>query len=105
MGASAETTVLMHRSSKDFSEDKKLVIYSGPEKITNLSTWAKTHFVPPILEIDIEYDELILAQNSPVVILFRDEKDIDAPFMKEFEKAAFKNEGKIVFGYASGKKS
>lgn len=105
MGATAETTVLMYRNSQDFTDDKRMITYTGPEKIAEMSTWAKTHFVPTLVEIDEKYDDLIFMQNSPVVILFRDDKDKDAPYMKEFEKAAIKNEGKIVFSYTSGKDS
>jgi hypothetical protein len=32
--------------------------------------------------------------------MFRDKKDVNATFMKEFEKAAIKNEGKIAFAYS-----
>ena len=105
MGASADDTILMYRNTKDFSDDKRVVTYKGAEKMSDLSTWAKTHLVPPIVEFAEEYDELIMGQDSPVIILFREDKDADAPYMKEFEKAAIKNEGKIVFSYASGKKT
>ena len=89
--------VMMFRHG--FSQNNVLV-YKGAHKLQEFSTWAKTHLVPPIFEIEDKHDSLVMGQDTPVVVMFRDKKDENATFMKEFEKAAIKNEGKIAFAYS-----
>lgn len=56
--------------------------------------------VPSFFEFNFEHNDLILGQDQPVVIFFRDEKDANSTFMEEYRKAAENLEGLIAFAYA-----
>ena len=67
-----------------------------------LGRWIKTHMVPALFEFGFEHNNLVLAQDSPVVILFmKGNAELNSTYMDVYRKAAQELEGTIVFSYVT----
>lgn len=62
-----------------------------------LTEWIGTLKVPTHFIFDDDKIEIIFENESPVLFLFRDEKDSESAFQKTFEEAAVAHKGKILF--------
>ena len=90
--------IMLYR--KDFSKNQKIFYKSDEPSINGLSKMIKTSLVPPFFEFGPEHNDLILAQDQPVVIMWRKPEDADAPFMEVYKQAAQRLEGETDFAYA-----
>jgi protein disulfide-isomerase A1 len=84
-------------------ETKENEYTGGPDK-DSLMNFVKPLMVPTVFEFSEDEIEAIFGNQQNTAILFRDEADKDADFMKVYEEAAKTHKGKVLFAYSESPK-
>lgn len=80
--------------------EEKQVAYTGKADKDALIEFVKPLMVPTVFSFSEDEIEAVFGQQQETLILFRDEADKDAAFMKTFDEAAKAHKGKMLFSYA-----
>lgn len=77
--------------------DEPTVVYKGNWESTPIVDFMLAEMTPILMEFSEEYIEPIFGQRKPASFLFKAKSDTDKPFFKNYEEAAKKLKGEILF--------
>ena len=80
--------------------EEKQVPYTGKADKDALIEFVKPLMVPTVFPFSEDEIEAVFGQQQDTLMLFIDEADKDAAFMKTYEEAAKVHKGKMLFSYA-----
>ena len=81
--------------------DELVNLYDGEADKESVQKWVKSLKVPTFFELSQEIMPAVFGEKQNVTVLFINKDDLEAAYVKEFEKAATTNKGKSLFAWAN----